>query len=189
MTWLLEAARLALRGGAFARPVWLFWLDFTVYPVVLTALIARDRATLIAFDRGALAWIALAISGFLLFTLVEYWAHRVPLHLMFYHGAHERHHTHPAEYTVFPIYTTPPIFIGAWMVLPAAIFAGFVAGYCWFLVWHHTLHHFDLNRLPRLVRRYAVWHLAHHHDPACNFGITLPLWDYLFGTFRRAPAS
>lgn len=168
--------RLALHGGATQRAVWLFWIDFVVYPtlaVALTALYCRS-----------LAWVGLAGLGFVLFTVVEYWMHRVPLHGMFYHGSHDRHHTHPMEYVLFPIYYTPLMFAGFFLLLPTSVFAGFVLGYVWFLVWHHVLHHVDLNSWPRFVRRYAIWHLAHHHDERVNFGITLPVWDWLFGTYR-----
>ncbi|MGJ5149890.1 sterol desaturase family protein [Bradyrhizobium sp. HKCCYLR1023] len=183
MMWLIQAARLALRGGAFARPNWLFWLDFILYPLLAAVLMAADR------DNLGWAWSRWAVAGFLGFTLVEYWVHRLPLHGLFYHRSHEPHHTRPAEYVVFPIWYTPLIFSGAWIVLPVAPFTGFVLGYCWYMVWHHLFHHADLNRFPRIVRRYALWHLAHHHDPGCNFGVTLPVWDYLFGTWRAAPPA
>ena len=69
--------------------------------------------------------------------------------------------------------------------MPLAVFAGFVVGYIWFIVWHHVLHHFDLSKF-NLIRQYAIWHLRHHKFDDCNFGITLPVWDYMFGTFARA---
>jgi dihydroceramide fatty acyl 2-hydroxylase len=167
---------LALTGGAFTYPVWLYRVDFVTFPL-LAIVIA-------AIDCRSIAWLGWAAAGALLFTFVEYWVHRTALHGLLFHGSHERHHTHPAEYVVFPIYYTPAIFLAFYLVLPLPVFAGFVAGYCWFLVWHHILHHVDLNSWPRPVRRYAIWHLAHHHDDACNFGITVPLWDWLFGTYR-----
>lgn len=176
---LRGALALALSGGAFARPNWLFWLDFVVYPLITAIVTARD------WGEMDPAWAALAVLGFVVFTLLEYWMHRLPLHLWLYHGRHERHHTHPREYVVFPVYFTPSIFVPAYWVLPHPLFAGFALGYVWFLVWHHLLHHVDLNKVPSLVRRYALWHLAHHHDETCNFGITTNVWDFVFGTYRR----
>lgn len=171
------ALALAVNGGAFAKPNWLFWLDFAIYPVIV--------AVIVATDCRDLAWFAWATLGALSFTFVEYWMHRLALHAWLYQGQHERHHTHPREYVVFPIYYTPTIFLVAYLALPLAIFAGFTIGYVWFLVWHHILHHLDLNLLPASVRRYALWHLAHHHDESCNFGITVPVWDLVFRTYRR----
>lgn len=177
---LRGALALALHGGAFARPNWLFWLDFGLYPLVVIALMLRE-----ARELGAV-WAALALAGFVVFTLVEYWVHRLPLHAWLYHDRHERHHTHPREYVVFPIYYSAAFFALAYALMPVPVFCGFALGYVWFLVWHHLLHHVDLNRVPAFVRRYAIWHLAHHHDETCNFGITVPLWDFVFGTYRRA---
>jgi len=31
------------------------------------------------------------------------------------------------------------------------------------------------------------WHELHHKFIRCNFGITVPFWDVVFGTYRRAP--
>jgi dihydroceramide fatty acyl 2-hydroxylase len=151
-----------------------FYVDFVLFPVVAG----------IAIDFGG--WhTASILFGFVLFTFVEYWMHRLALHGLFYHGNHERHHKHPAGYIVFPAWYTPAVFAGFWLVLPLPVFAGFVLGFVWFIYWHHVLHHFDLARWPSFVRRYAVWHLQHHHDETVNFGITAPVWDYLFGTYRR----
>jgi sterol desaturase/sphingolipid hydroxylase (fatty acid hydroxylase superfamily) len=175
---LREAGALALSGGAFLRPVWLYRLDFVLYPLL--------AAGIIATDCGSPGWIGAAACGALLFTLVEYWVHRIVLHRFFFHSSHQRHHTHPDEYVVFPIYYTPAIFFGFFLVLPLPVFAGFVIGYCWFLVWHHVLHHVDLTACPRPVQRYALWHLVHHKLDDCNFGITVPVWDFVFRSYRRA---
>lgn len=174
---LRETGALALSGGAFSRPVWLYRVDFVLYPML--------AAGIIAADCRSLSWVAMALAGVLLFTFVEYWAHRTVLHRFFFHGSHERHHTHPDEYVVFPIYYTPAIFAAFFVALPLPVFAGFTVGYCWFLAWHHVLHHVDLTTWPRPVQRYALWHLAHHRLDDCNFGITVPIWDFAFGTYRR----
>lgn len=169
MTRIKDA--LGLRGP------WQFYFDFVLFPTI--------AITVIAIDCRSLAWVGLAMCGVLLFSFLEYWVHRIALHEFFYHGTHERHHTHPAEYVVFPIWYTPAFFAGFFFVLPLPIFAGTVIGYIWFLVWHHILHHFDLSGF-NLIRRYAVWHLKHHKMDDCNFGITLPIWDFMFGTHKPA---
>lgn len=155
-----------------------FYFDFVAFPLLATALFA-------GYCRSW-SFVGAATLGVLLFTFVEYWAHRGPLHSFFYHGAHERHHDHPAEYVTFPIWATPAAFLGFYLVMPLAVFAGFVVGFIWFLYWHHVLHHFDLTTWPRPVQRHALWHLAHHRLDTVNFGITTSLWDRVFGTYRRA---
>jgi sterol desaturase/sphingolipid hydroxylase (fatty acid hydroxylase superfamily) len=176
---LRAAGALALSGGAFTSPVWLYRMDFVLYPLLAAGIIATQC-------RG-IQWAALALAGVVLFTFVEYWTHRIVLHRFLFHGSHERHHSHPREYVVFPIWYTPAIFAGFFVVLPLPVFAGFVIGYCWFLIWHHVLHHVDLTRWPRPAQHYALWHLAHHRRDDCNFGITTNLWDYVFGSYRRVP--
>jgi sterol desaturase/sphingolipid hydroxylase (fatty acid hydroxylase superfamily) len=151
-----------------------YWFDFILFPLV--------AATIIAFDCRSLQWLAWCAFGVLLFTFVEYWAHRLILHRILWHGKHERHHTHPSEYVTFPIWYVPSIFAGFFIVMPLPVFAGFVIGYIWFLFWHHALHHWQLEHHP-WVRAYADWHAVHHADLPYNYGITHPAFDWLFGTY------
>lgn len=153
-----------------------FYFDFVLFPILAIVLILSGEQTSYFWGQ--------VIGGAVLFTFAEYWAHRSFLHGLFYHGQHEHHHLHPADYVVFPIWYTPLIFFLFWFVFPLGIFTGLVIGYCWFLTWHHVLHHFDLTQWP-LVKKYALWHLAHHHNPKCNYGITVPIWDLLFRTYRK----
>jgi sterol desaturase/sphingolipid hydroxylase (fatty acid hydroxylase superfamily) len=156
---------------------WLFYFDFAAFPAIGVGLFA-------AYCRSW-EFAGQALLGVLLFTFLEYWAHRTVLHRFFFHGPHERHHDHPAEYVVFPIWYTPAAFAGFFLILPLPVFAGMVVGFCWFIYWHHVLHHFDLTSWPRPIQRYALWHLAHHRDEAVNFGITVSLWDIVFRTYRK----
>jgi sterol desaturase/sphingolipid hydroxylase (fatty acid hydroxylase superfamily) len=64
------------------------------------------------------------------------------------------------------------------------VFVGFTQAFMWFGTVHHLIHHVDLARHP-LIRRYSEWHLLHHKFIRCNFGITSPFWDVVFGTYRR----
>jgi dihydroceramide fatty acyl 2-hydroxylase len=156
---------------------WRYNIDFVVFPAL--------GIGLAAYDCRSISWAALALVGVVLFTLTEYWAHRIALHEFFWEGYHHRHHDHPDEYSTFPLWYTPAIFAGFFLILPLPVFAGFVVGYVWFLYWHDVLHHYDMMKLPRSVQKYALWHLAHHKLDNCNFGITVPVWDWAFGTYRR----
>lgn len=150
-----------------------YYVDTTIYPLAVTAVTA--------LTCRSWQWIATALFGFVLFTLAEYWIHRTALHRWFYHGTHEDHHLRPEEY-VF-LWYVPFLFIGFFLVMPAPVFAGFTLSYCWFIAAHHVMHHCDLGKHP-LIRRYAEWHLLHHKFMRCNFGITHPFWDMVFGTYR-----
>ena len=154
-----------------------FYFDFVTFPLLGAFLFAE-------FCRSW-EFVGWAAFGAVLFTFMEYWVHRIALHRFFYHGTHERHHLHPEEYVVFPIWYTPAIFVVFLLIFPIPVFTGLVVGFCWFIYWHHILHHFDLSGL-KLIRRYAIWHLAHHRRDDVNFGITVSLWDWIFGTYQGA---
>ena len=45
---------------------------------------------------------------------------------------------------------------------------------------HHGLHHWTLKARPfRLLRSH---HRIHHQFPDRNFGVTMTVWDWVFGT-------
>lgn len=156
----------------------LFYVDFIAFPTLAIAILILSPWSW---------WLGTEVAcGVALFTLMEYWVHRIALHQFFYHGRHERHHDHPDEYVIFPFWYTPAIFAGFFLIVPLPVFTGIVIGFCWFIYWHHFLHHFDLTKWPRPIQLYAIWHLAHHREDDCNYGITVPIWDFMFGTYRSS---
>jgi sterol desaturase/sphingolipid hydroxylase (fatty acid hydroxylase superfamily) len=60
-------------------------------------------------------------------------------------------------------------------------FAGFVFGYLTYDMLHFAFHHFPMTgRIPKYLRAY---HLRHHFkDDGTAYGVSSPLWDYIFGT-------
>ena len=152
-----------------------FYLDAAIYPLLIGWMLARTSITP--------EWFGLALLGFVLFTFLEYWIHRTVLHRWFYQKSHARHHDHPEEYTF--IAGVPFLFLTLYFILPAGLFVGFTIAYIWFYSWHHLLHHIDLQDHPH-IKRYARWHLMHHKYIRCNFGITSPVWDRVFGTYRAS---
>lgn len=159
---------------------WRYWLDFFWLPPTIVLVLAIDaRSTM---------WGAMFVFGLILWTLAEYWTHRTLLHVFFWHGTHERHHLHPSDYVETIWWYTPPFFLAAliasWFLKNyncLGLFTGFAAGYLWFLVMHHLLHHIDL-REHTWLHRYAIWHNRHHKLSNCNYGITNPFWDWVFRT-------
>lgn len=140
---------------------------------------------LAAANCRSFGWLGWAAFGVVLFGFIEYVVHRWLLHGPFWSNHHERHHTHPSEHVVFPVYLLPAIFAGFFVALPIPVFAGFLLGYAWFSAWHGALHHWNLETHP-LIRRYADWHLVHHMGQPMNFGISHPLFDIIFRTYRTA---
>lgn len=159
---------------------WRYYLDFFLYPPIV-ALIA-------ALDMRSAAWLLWFVGGFVFWTFVEYWVHRALLHRIFWHVTHERHHKNPQEFVVFPIWQLPLFFLavgaGAYAIGLIPVYAGFLAGYVWFLTMHHWLHHIDLDNQRAWLQRYAIWHNRHHKLNDRNYGITTPLWDVLFRTSK-----
>ena len=140
--------------------------------------------------------------GVLSWTLIEYGLHRFVFH---YHArsslgrkllyaAHLSHHEHPrATSRLFsslllslPIATAylllARVATGSWHAA-SFLFSGLTAGYFCYEWLHFQAHHRrPRSRLFRYLRKY---HLLHHHQtPELRFGVTSPLFDLLFGTFR-----
>ena len=61
--------------------------------------------------------------------------------------------------------------------------AGLIAGYFFYEYLDFQAHHgTSRGRLTRYFRKYHLQH--HHYDATVRFGVTSPLFDYLFGTFH-----
>jgi sterol desaturase/sphingolipid hydroxylase (fatty acid hydroxylase superfamily) len=148
---------------------------------------------------------AIFAAGVLVFTCFEYGLHR-----FFFHGliraaerdpkwrfmafmAHGYHHEFPNDgmRLVMPPMISWPLavffatvywlLLGRTQALP--MLGGTMAGYIAYDWVHYYTHHFHpTTRLGKWVRAY---HLRHHfQDHDAFFGISSPLWDLVFGTFR-----
>ena len=148
----------------------------------------------------ALVLFATFLGGWFLWTFVEYVLHRFAFHLMKGRGvgsrAHLDHHVHSS-------WRFDPLILWAWLgvvllgwglgsaaaalVSPGvgwALGAGWIGGY-FFYEWHHRASHL---RGPR--NDWEAWvrksHFHHHFGhPLHNQGVTIPLWDKVFGTEDR----
>ena len=140
--------------------------------------------------------------GVALWTLVEYFLHRVLFHLDYYlpenrvaitlhflmHGVH---HYLPMDRMrlVMPpamciILTTPLYFLCHFVFrsyYPSlSIFCGAQFGYILYDLTHYFIHH---KQLPKFMKLIKIWHLDHHYrDFQRGFGVTSPFWDYVFGS-------
>lgn len=142
---------------------------------------------------------ALIAGGVLTWTLVEYLMHRFIFHHQFrsrfgqrvYFVIHGSHHDYPNDASrilASPAFTIPGglAFYGAFTVLfgpayAAGAFAGLASGYLAYEVMHYAAHRFPMNR--GVWRRLKQRHLRHHYgDARTGFGVSSPLWDYVFRT-------
>ncbi len=139
------------------------------------------------------------LLGGLSWTLFEYLFHRFIFHFIprsdngfrlqfIMHGVHHRF-PHDKNRLVMPVTVSIPVALLIWCGASAllqdngfALFAGFVFGYICYDMIHYSIHHFPTPKQPALR---AIWvsHLKHHFkNPHRSFGVTTPVWDYVFGT-------
>lgn len=62
-----------------------------------------------------------------------------------------------------------------------ALYAGTIFGYLSYDLIHYTIHRYNLNnRIFQFLKRY---HFSHHFiDSKNGYGVSTPLWDYVFNT-------
>jgi sterol desaturase/sphingolipid hydroxylase (fatty acid hydroxylase superfamily) len=152
-------------------------------------------------DLSFAAITVLFLLGVLLWTLLEYLIHRYIFHYepktrlgkRLHYIIHGVHHDYPndARRLVMPPSISIPLaflFYGAlllifWRLTPA-VFAGLVFGYVCYDMLHYATHHFAMKRGVWLWLK--QYHLRHHYkDDQVGFGISSPLWDYVFRTTRK----
>jgi sterol desaturase/sphingolipid hydroxylase (fatty acid hydroxylase superfamily) len=186
-------------------------LPFVAYGGVIVALLgppllavagAARHGDVAALGRHVAAGLGLLAGGVLAWTLIEYALHRFGLHLptrspawrVAYFLVHGHHHRAPrdAARTVATLWQSGAL-LGllasmAWPALgalwgpeaPRVWLAGVVLGYLAYEAVHLAAHH-TRPRTP-LLRALVRHHLAHHAQPGARYGISSPLWDWVFGT-------
>lgn len=139
------------------------------------------------------------LGGLFFWTLAEYALHRYIFHFYgnseltrrFQFLIHGLHHDDPVDPTrlVMPpaaavilaviLYSGFRLVLGHSWVDP--FFAGFVIGYLCYDYIHYGIHHFHpRSRLGKWVKKH---HMLHHFaTPEARWGVSSPLWDYVFGT-------
>jgi sterol desaturase/sphingolipid hydroxylase (fatty acid hydroxylase superfamily) len=172
-----------------------------VPPVIFLPVIVG--AFVLGVDRvGAANTLLAAVMGYVVWTLTEYWLHRVVFHFEPDHGLgarlhwiiHGVHHDHPNDpmRLVMPPSVSVPLAAGFLALFVAiggsgwgvAAFSGFIAGYLAYDMLHyHTHHHVPRTRVGKKLREL---HMRHHfQDHHAGFGVSAPYWDHVFGTAPR----
>ncbi|HWC48081.1 MAG TPA: sterol desaturase family protein [Solirubrobacterales bacterium] len=157
----------------------------------------------IGAERGWAWWqlALLTLAGVAVWTLTEYWLHRLVFHWepdnafgrRMHFIIHGVHHDHPNDKLrlVMPPSVSIPLaalfFLGFWALLGDAafpVFAGFIAGYLGYDYTHYYVHHF----VPKtdFGKRLREHHMRHHfQDHSYGYGVSSPIWDHVFHTYPQ----
>jgi len=179
----------------FSRYPWWYilplWIPIVLYNIGIDLLLnVSSPASLISsFVYGVLFW-----------TCLEYVAHRWIFHMdtythfgnFFHFMAHGIHHLSPMDpdrLTFPPIFS---VFIVALVYKSVALFpipnlntffAGGLAGYVMYDTMHYFFHHGTVCDNNSYLKWMRSRHFRHHYVcPDKNFGVSFPMWDYVFGT-------
>ena len=173
-----------------------------VHPAVPVVLYGPVIALLLVLgiDRAGF-WnsVGLLMGGYAVWTLTEYWLHRVVFHFepegglgarlhWMIHGVHHDHPNDPRRLVMPPSASVPLaalfalvfyIVLGVHWWMPFT--AGFLAGYLAYDMIHYHVHHHRPR--TRVGRRLRELHMRHHfQDHERGFGVSAPYWDHVFGT-------
>lgn len=138
------------------------------------------------------------VGGFFFWTFLEYTMHRYAFHfeaksefgkkiIFLFHGIH---HDYPKDFTrlVMPLSVSIPLsslfYLGFYSLFGthgAVVFCGMMTGYLIYDYIHFGVHYFQSkNPVFVYLKRYHLWH--HYQQPEKGFGVSNPLWDYVFRT-------
>ncbi len=154
-------------------------------------------------DLGFFTVIFLFFLGTFLFTFAEYAIHRWVYHPP--HGAsedykeftykiHGLHHDYPKDKQRLAMPPLLAVIIATFLLFvfelvlsqySFAFLAGFVVGYAMYLLIHYSIH---IYAPPRNAFK-ILWvnHSIHHYtEDEILFGVSNPLWDYVFGTMPKS---
>jgi sterol desaturase/sphingolipid hydroxylase (fatty acid hydroxylase superfamily) len=143
-----------------------------------------------------------ALLGVVTWTLLEYLIHRFMGHDRRFRRTpfgveHTRHHVEGDYFAPTWKKLISAIVVTAVLAYPAIVAVGAAAGMAYlvgmmgfYLIYelqHRREHtHPGVGGYGRWIRRH---HFRHHLvDARTNFGVTTPLWDLAFGTYRAPPA-
>lgn len=152
----------------------------------------------------SLSWmisVGMFVLGVLVFTWVEYMVHRHVFHMRTYtdlrarlqYTMHGVHHEFPKDKDRLAMPPLLSVTIATVLLLVFKVFLGdmvfsflpgFLVGYAAYLGIHYMVHAYQP---PKNVFKF-LWinHSVHHYkDGEVVFGVSSPLWDYIYGTMRE----
>jgi len=178
---------------------WPWWYIFFLWSPFIVMMVNKALEHVSAFHTCTMFFV-----GLLSWSIVEYALHRFVFHIytystnwnIFHFFAHGIHHLTPNDATRL---TFPPTFSIVIMFLvyqipsffaPTSGAQSWIAGVaCGFMLYdaiHYYFHHGDAPWLPEFLKKMKSAHLDHHYkNDSKNFGVTSPLFDWVFGTYQK----
>lgn len=165
------------------------YLPVIIYFLYISTLKVKSFHTIILFF----------ILGVLIWTLTEYLLHRFVFHfrpksnfgeklVFIFHGIHHAYPKDPLRLVMPPSVSIPLAILFFYLfdlILPLnknfPFFAGFVFGYLFYDITHYAIHHFPIrNKFFHFIKSH---HMKHHFkNEKSGYGVSFPVWDYVFGT-------
>ncbi len=142
--------------------------------------------------------VGLFTIGYFTWTLAEYLMHKYFFHFVnetpwvqrMHFLVHGYHHEYPRDKEHLFMPPIPSLILAStffgffWLLLRSysiSFFPGFVAGYLTYSLVHYSMH--MVPNPPKFLRPLWRHHQLHHHkDGDSAFGVSTPLWDWVFGT-------
>jgi len=174
------------------------WLPVSIYFLVRAIILRPAGASAvhipIGFATGVFAW-----------TLAEYLLHRFVFHFrprtpgqerltFLFHGIHHLQPQCKTRLVMPPAVSLPLAFVtyGLMYLILAAllgasqwiapVFSGFVIGYLCYDLTHYATHHLPMK--GSYLKYLKKHHMLHHFKtPEQRFGVSSPVWDFVFGTW------
>lgn len=168
--------------------------DFVIYALIVGVLCVGAASNTNWVPR--IHWLAAFAAAATCWTLLEYLLHGFVLHrIPVFAAMHAVHHDSPRAYVGTPTWFSLGViwlvvFVPAWRGVSFNVASGMTAGVMMGFLWYGVVHHVIHFRRPRFLAAWMPaarhWHLRHHYATRRgNFGVTTPLWDYVFGTVIR----
>ncbi|MCH2109028.1 MAG: sterol desaturase family protein [Polyangiaceae bacterium] len=182
----------------FSRTHW------SVVPIIflpITSLMLWYSA--VRVDAGWLLSLAIAVAGFIGWTLTEYWLHRLFFHWQppgalgerMHFLVHGVHHEWPSD--KYRLVMPPAVSISLYFIFLGIFYAlfsllnctsyvwawhaGFVVGYVFYDCVHYWLHHHTPKSAywVKLKKNHMIHHFKDHDSRFC---VSNMFWDKIFGT-------
>lgn len=145
--------------------------------------------------------VGLFLLGWLIFSLMEYTAHRFVFHMdtdtpvkaRIQYTFHGNHHEFPKDKERLAMPPIVSVLIASFLFFVFklifgqfvfGIVAGLLFGYATYLFVHYSVHAYAPPK--NFLKTLWIHHSIHHYkDPTVAYGVSSPLWDYVLGTMPK----
>jgi len=177
------------------------WFElYSILVCVIVTLPLIISAALLRHSYPFLFHLILFLTGWFIWTWIEYHYHRFLLHpktgrkKTSTSKSHQHHHTNPSQFETTRLHRFLLfIFSGVFICMACqlnnyfTLFSGFFWGWSAFCYIHYLLHQ---RWTKAIIPRHHEFHIAHHckYTDKC-FGVSVMWWDVLFDTIPKKNLS